>query len=271
MLTGNLLGHFRLRLFFLIMFLLGMGLWGYSLSMEYYTDAEKMSEIEINVDLENPDYRQQYWKAREELETNKRRYMDLGSGVAIASGVLWLVCLVGRVREIRDLHRIRSLDPKVLVGVTYCVWLSGIFWIFAEMVFRAYRNDFPWFADAIIIPIVEISVFIVIGCLPLAVLFAVSLPGSRHPVPIFIRTGKWTLRRIFWELFFDVQFLIAFFLTLLIIETGFHGVIPIFLFLDYLLLALRAGKLAGLRHLSKIQNHQNNSPSAEPLSDSANE
>ncbi len=246
----DLFFKFRLRLFFFLIFLLGTILWGYSLQMEYYTDPLKMEEISSQVDLSPKSTFTQfdYWKARKTLETNKRKYMDFGSGIMIASGLLFFILLFKRLKTVRDLYRIRSLNPKWLISLTYFFWLSGIVWIFYDLYFRQTRGDFPWFADTIVIPFVEISILIILGCVPLLILFAISLPNSRYCVPIFVQMRHCSFSNILWELFFDGLLLVTLCFTAIMIYYGVHGFIIVFMFMDYLLLSLRAGKLLENRH-----------------------
>lgn len=232
-------------MFFFCVFLSGTALWIYSLSMEYYTDPAKMEEVARQVDLspESKIGRVEYWEARKSLETNKRKYMDLGAGLMIASGLLFVFLLFQRVKTVRDLSRVRSLKPIWLIGLTYFVWLSGHFWIQCYLNFRQSRGDFPWFADSILIPLVEVSILIDFSCILLLILFMISLPNSRSGVPIFVRIRRCSFSNIFWELFFDGLLFVTLYLSGIMIYYGVHGFILVFLFMDYLMLSLRAGKL----------------------------
>lgn len=240
-------------MFFFCVFVLGTVLWIYSLTMEYYTDPEKMEEIALQVDLSPASKfgKLDYWEARKTLETDKRKYMDLGSGLMIASGLLFFFFLFQRVKTVRDLNRVRSLKPIWLIGLTYFVWLSGHFWIRNNLNFRQSRGDFPWFADSIIIPLVEVSLLIDFGCILLLILFVISLPNSRTGVPIFVRIHRFSFSKVLWELFFDGLLLITLYITGIMIYYGVHGFILIFLFMDYLLLSLRAGRLHENSHKIK--------------------
>ena len=74
------------RLITILTFVIGLGL-SYSLTLPYYKDQKAAD------DLLNRSYdidKQEYYKQEAELRTSKTRFMDLGTGIAIASGTILL-------------------------------------------------------------------------------------------------------------------------------------------------------------------------------------
>jgi hypothetical protein len=229
-----------LRLISIFILLIGLGLFSYSLTMDYYKDKRAAEElISKGYDLNKSDY----YKKEAKLRTHKLTFMDLGAGIAIASLVFLGFFVIKHIKTISDLIQIKSINKTTIFVLSNVLWLiliPGTYWYYS---FRGARGDYPPFADSIGIPIFTQVPLLLILMIPLNLFIGLTMIKSTIPTQIFIRAYKYNGKAIFWELFFGFWLLINLFCLIVLVIDGDHFSIPVNMFLGYVLLTLRAGQI----------------------------
>ena len=233
-------------LFFI--FVIGFGLFAYSFTLPYYSDLGKKSQLDSDaaeaIGKDNfAKFKSRYYTEIGKLETNKRLLMDLGSGLVICATIIWLFLLISKIRRFSDFFNLYSLNKRklfVIANVGWLVLIPGTIWYYF---FRASRDDYPWFADSLGIPLSETIPVIFLGLIPLNIFLFLTSIGSIFPAKLFIRPVKYNMVNIAWEVFWLFFFLITTFFFIDLIIDGDHISIIVDLFFFYVLLALRAGKI----------------------------
>lgn len=90
----------------------------------------------------------EYYKKEAELRTNKLTFMDLGSGLAIASASILLFLIFTRVTSFEDFKNNNTFTKTATFISANLVWLiliPGTYWYY---IFRGGRGDYPPFADS---------------------------------------------------------------------------------------------------------------------------
>lgn len=232
-----------IRIIIIIGLIFGLGLFIYSLTINYYFDPKAADKLIINsYDIPHSDY----YKKESELRTNKATLMDLGSGISIASIVIIVFFVLKKVKTLSDLTKIQSINKIGILISSNIVWLlliPGTHWYYF---FRGGRGDYPPFADSIGIPIFTQTTLILYLLVPLNLFIGITLIKSNIPTRIFIKADNYNIRIILWEIFFDFWLLISLFCFVILVVDGDHISIPINLFLIYILLTLRAGQIGKL-------------------------
>ena len=221
--------------------MLGVGVLLYSLSLPYYKDQRAAEELQANAyDMHKVDY---YTKDAA-LRTGKITYMDMGAGIAIASSAILLFLLITGLHTFSDFKRIRTPRRATIFIMTNMAWLSvaaGNIWYY---IFRLGRGDYPPFADSIGIAVVPVTFAVLFMFIPLNVFLLFSLFRSRLPCRIYKKADHYTAGLVLWEVIFDLLILSDLLYCIATIVDGDHINILVALYFLYILLSLRAGKIA---------------------------
>jgi hypothetical protein len=228
------------NLIFLIL-IIGLGLFLYSLSLDYYTDKQVSEElISGSCDIG----RTEYYKREAELRTNKTTLMDLGAGITVSAIVLLGFFFTKRIRNLSDLIKIKSISRTMIFILSNVIWLILIPGTHFYYIFRGGRGDYPPFADSIGIPIMTQIPLLLILMIPLNLFIGLTLIKSTIPTRIFIKADNYIGKSIFWEIFFGFWLLINLFCFVIFVTDGDHFSIPVNMFFTYVLLTLRAGQIS---------------------------
>ena len=76
------------------------------MTLPYYKDqkaADNLLNSSYGID------KQEYYKREAELRTNKTAFMDMGAGIAIASGTILIFLLLTNTKVFSDFNNIRTL------------------------------------------------------------------------------------------------------------------------------------------------------------------
>lgn len=229
------------RLIAILTLLLGLGLFSYSLTLQYYTDQSSVDNLR-NIPYQ-PDHKE-YYKKEAELRTNKVIFMDLGSGLAIASATILLFLIVTNVKTFQDFKNNTTLTKSSTFISANLVWLlllPGTYWYY---IFRGGRGDYPPFADSIGIPIMmQIPVYLYL-LIPLNIFILLTTIKTNLPTRLFLRPNSYSRTAIMWEIFFGFLLLINLLCLAAFIADGDHFSIPVNLFFTFILLTLRAGQIS---------------------------
>lgn len=233
---------------FYILLLIGLTLFGYSLTLPYYTD--QTAKEKLDTDMAGKLDGGQFNKAEEnhyaeidKLKTPKRNLMDLGAGITIASLTILIFLFSKKIQKFSDLTSITSTNKIGLVVLANLVWLlliPGTHWYYW---FRALRNDYPWFADSFGIPIMTQTPLFLWGLIPLNVFVLLSLIQSNFPTTLFIRPKHYNTKEVLKEIFWSFWILLNLFFLFVFVVDGDHISIPVNLFFTFVLLNLRAGQV----------------------------
>lgn len=229
------------RLITILVLLIGLVLFSYSLTLPYYKDQKLADELNGNTHtIEKSDY----YKKEAELRTDKVAFMDLGSGLSIASATILLYLLLNNVKTYNDLKNRMTLTKTATFLWANLVWLvllPGTYWYY---MFRSARGDYPPFADSVGIPIMTQIPFLLFLLIPLNLFLLLTTVKTNLPARIFIKPAKYNIETILWELFFGFWLLINLFCFLGFVVDGDHFSIPVNLFFTFILLTLRAGQIS---------------------------
>ncbi len=229
------------RLITLLALIFGIGLFSYSLTLPYYTDQKSADNL-INTayDLD----KQEYYEREAKLRTSKTEFMDLGAGIAIASGTILVFLLLTKTKTFSDFKNLKTLNTLTAFVSANLVWLlliPGTFWYYT---FRGGRGDYPPFADSIGIPIFsQIPVFLFL-LIPLNIFILLTTLNTNLPTKIFVKSDTFSRPTILWELFFGFWLLVNLLMFIVFVADGDHISILVNLFFTFLLLTLRAGQIS---------------------------
>ncbi|MDD3108210.1 MAG: hypothetical protein PHV49_03255 [Alistipes sp.] len=169
--------------------------------------------------------------------------MDLGGGIAMFAALCLLACWIFKIQKAKDLKRIvtqgKAMQYLLANAATLCI-LPAMLWYYWMC---GKRGDFGT-SDAIIIPMMTQLVWIMIW-LPLSNLFLfLSLRRSVLPASLLVRTTSSAVTLKGWNIVYALCLGIMLLLLLRSIVFGSLFEIPILMVFIYVLLSLRAGKIA---------------------------
>ncbi len=229
------------RLITILTFIIGLGLFSYSLTLPYYKDqkaADNLLKNSYNID------KQEYYKREAELRTEKTTYMDLGSGIAIASGIILLYLLRTKTRvfaDFKNLETFNKLTTFLIANFTWLLLIPGTYWYYT---FRGGRGDYPPFADSIGIPIFTQIPFFLFLVIPLNIFMLLTTFNTNLPTKIFVKAGSYVRAAVLWEIFFCFWLSINLLCFVAFVADGDHVSILVNLFFTFILLTLRAGQIS---------------------------
>jgi hypothetical protein len=152
-----------------------------------YIDAPRMADENWQASVPDGDS-DRYFSEFERNLTPEARLFDVGLGLA-SFGASILVLLVGM--KVWTLARLRTLQtPRLrwpIVIAANAVWIYYI-WATSQFLMVQFRRDeFPWWADSMGIPLAGISVFGIVGGLLMNVGLAFCLYGATLPASMWAR------------------------------------------------------------------------------------
>jgi hypothetical protein len=227
-----------------LVFVLGAGMFAYSFTLPYYTDENKLpsgSDVISNVIS-----KQEYYKREAELRTNKLRFMDTGSGLAVAAATLLLFLALSRIKSRSDLRRLKTPGRASLYVLSNLAWLLVIPANIHYYNFTAMRGDYPSFADSIAIPIFQTSVVVIALIIPLNLLILLTTIKSNFPAKLLSKFSRYSTASIFWEIFWGCLLLLSVSDFVTVVVNGKFLAIPLYMYFIYFFLCLRAGKVGRL-------------------------
>jgi len=237
-----------MRLIFFILMMAGFGLALYSTTIPAYTNLIEKEKWDSRASKKlghsgSNKFRKRYYREVSKLRTNKYDFLDIGTGTALFAITLLLFSFFFKIKNSRDLFRIRSPKRWAVFLISNIVWLGFIPANFLFYTLNQSRGSYPWFADSIAIPIFNTAIVVIILLPILNIVIALFIYHSKLPAPLLARFPKYTFFPILLELIFGF-FLIILLLGLfeLIISGDIIGT-PICIIFIYLLLSLRAGKI----------------------------
>jgi hypothetical protein len=239
----------KIKKIILLVMLIGIGMFTYSLFMPYYTDPNAKAKLdnstqEIDFSGENYlKYKENYYAEIAKIKTNKILLMDLGAGIAIASITILLFLYKQQVKTIADFNALQSMNKNAIYIYANIIWLAlipGTIWYYT---FRAMRGDYPWFADSIGIPLMQSIPVFVMGLVPLNMFIFLTTLKSKLPAKLIESNTKYSWKEILNELFWGFFIVLNCLILIGFVMNGDHVSIPINLFFTYILLNLRSGKI----------------------------
>lgn len=229
------------RLITIVILIIGLGLFSYSLTLPYYKDQKSADDLVVNsYNIDKSDY----YKEEAELRTNKVTFMDLGSGIVIASVTILLYLIFTKVKTFKDFKNNKTLTKTatlILANLVWLILLPGTYWYY---IFRSGRGDYPPFADSIGIPLMTQIPFYLFLLIPLNIFILLTTIKAHLPTRIFIRPNNYNKTTILWEIFFGFWLLINILCLVSFVTDGDHFLIPVNLFFTFILLTLRAGQIS---------------------------
>lgn len=186
----------------------------------------------------------EYYKKEAELRTNKLTFMDLGSGLAIASASILLFLIFTRVTSFEDFKNNNTFTKTATFISANLVWLiliPGTYWYY---IFRGGRGDYPPFADSIGIPLMTQIPFYLFLLIPLNIFILLTTLKTNLPTRLFFMSEKYKKATILWEIFFGLWLLINLLCLFGFVVDEDHFSIPVNLFFTFIILTLRAGQIS---------------------------
>ena len=236
------------RLLITFTLFIGLGLFLYSLNLPYYNDQNLAKDLLDNsFDMDDTDY----YKKEAELRTSKVEYMDLGSGITIASITILLFLIYSNVKTFNDFEKISSFsktETYISANLVWLILLPGTYWYY---LFRAGRGDYPPFADTVGVPIMTQIPIILFLLIPLNLFIFVTTSKTILPTKLISKPNLYSKPIILWEIFFGFWILINLLFLVLFVGDGDHFSIPVNLFFTYILLNLRAGQINRYENIGK--------------------
>ena len=225
----------------IILLITGIGLFSSSLTLGYYKDqkaADNLINNSYNIDKSS------YYKKEAALRTNKLTFMDVGSGLTIASITILFFLFWGQIHTWADFKSVKTPNRNVVFILSNIAWLTfipGTFWYYS---FRAGRGDYPPFADSIAIPIFETIPTVLIGLLPLNLFILLTSIKANLPTHLFTKATNNKKIATLWEVYFGFWLILNLLCLACFVADGDHISIPIDLLFTFILLTLRAGQIS---------------------------
>ena len=238
-----------IRIVIFVFLIAGLFSFFYSFDMPKYKDqrlADKLLSDCYGIS------KSEFYKNDFENRTNKNIFMDVGSGVAVASATLLLFMIVFRLNNFNDIRRIKSASIMWIFVISNINWLllfPSTIWYYT---FRAQRGDYPPFADSIAIPIMSQSIAFLVFLIPMNIFLIVTSINCQLPTTLFNIANIYNIKIVVFEVFFGFILLLNFMFLISAIIDGDHISIPIYVSFFYVLLSLRAGIIR--RHNTYLEN-----------------
>lgn len=230
----------NLRLLFLMVLLIGIGFFSFSLTQNQYKDEKKGAELFIkSYEISKSEYN----KIDTELRTSKNTFMDLGSGVIIFSSTVLIFLFYRKIKTHSDLKSLKSLSKKEIFIWANLFWLILIPGTYFYYLLRLSRGDYAPFSDSIGIPISFQTDAVLYLIIPLNIFLFIAIYKSHFPNNIFLRFNFKTFNCSFWEIIFCLLLILNQLILLLLIIDGDHFMIITNLVFTFILLSLRTGKI----------------------------
>ena len=224
--------------------IIGVGLLIYSLTLPYYKDTQKADELlseAYSLDTE------EYYAREAQLRTHKKEIMDLGAGLAIASGTLLLFLLTFKIKRGSDFKKLQTMDKVMVFLSSNLIWLlliPGTSWYYT---FRGRRGDYPPSADSIGIPIASETTFYLMLLIPLNLFLLLTTYKAKLPTSLLAISDKKGPAVTLTELFFGFWLVVNIVFMVTFILDGDHFSLFVNIFFTYMLLTLRAGQISRWR------------------------
>lgn len=234
--------HFSPKVLFSILLTIGVVMLILSARMPNYseTDEYKMLNKKYYTGVIDND---EFLNVFEKGNRVRTSLMDLGNGLTTLSvSVLLFLCFKGICRWSNFKNLLAMKKTTILISANSMLLLQILGTHFYYM-FRAWRGDYPPFADNISIPIYYNTIFYLICIVPLNLFLFLTLKNSELQINIFVRCGRKDWKVISWQVLFWLSFiLLMVFLVSSIIDGDQISVIVCLCFI-YIFLSLRAGKM----------------------------
>ena len=179
-----------------------------------------------------------------QLRTNKIVFMDLGTGILLASLASFLFLWRGRIRVFSDFRNLKTMNRLMIFissNIALLLMIPGAFWYYT---FRLMRGDYPPFADSVGIPIYSQTAFILLLFIPLNIFLLLTTFRTNLPTKVFVKADNYNRYAILLELFFGLAILINILALIAFVIDGDHISILVSLFFSFVLLSLRAGQIS---------------------------
>ena len=170
--------------------------------------------------------------------------MDLGSGIAIASLTIFIFLICKKIKIFSDLKNVKTFGKAAVfisANIAHFLKIPAIVWYYD---FRLGRGDYPWFADAVAIPIMEETFANLVLFVLLNIFLILTTIKTNLPTQLWVKAKKYSKPIILWELLFGFLLLYNFNEVVRTVRVGDHLAIPITLFFTYIILTLRAGQIS---------------------------
>lgn len=136
-----------------VLFLAGVSLFVYSLTLLPYTDRELFMERYNNIPMGQSE---EYWKLRGEMLTPKYQLQDYGITLMVAAVIAFIITRGERVRIESPKSRARLLALGIFLP--FITGVGNAYDLFQLL----FRGENPWWADSIGIPLMGIPVLVVL-------------------------------------------------------------------------------------------------------------
>lgn len=229
------------RLITIVTFIIGLGLFLYALTLPYYSNQKAADDLQNNAFDIN---KQEYYQQEAALRTSKVTFMDLGAGIAIASGTILLFLVFTKVKTFQDFKNNKTLTKTgtlISANLVWLILLPGTYWYY---IFRGARGDYPPFADSIGIPLMTQIPFYLFLLIPLNIFMLLTTIKANLPTRLFTKPEKYNKTTVLWEIFFAFWLLINILCLVGFITDGDHISIVVNLFFTFILLTLRTGQIS---------------------------
>jgi len=223
----------------------------YSLNLPYYTNAAAKEKLESETNdkmlssngSQYKTIKAKYYADVDKLQTNKNLYFDLGSGISVASFIIFIFLLGFKIKHYNDFLGVKSVNKTLIYLIAIPVWLlmiPGTIWYYT---LRAERGDYPAFADSIAIPIMYGAFSICVGLLLLILFLILTTRKSIFPTLVFIKPINYKKTILIKEVLWGVLLFLNLCCFIGFVIDGDHILIIVNLFFTYLILTLRAGQI----------------------------
>jgi hypothetical protein len=192
-----------------------------------------------------------WYAGRARYETPKTALENWGSGLAaLGLSLLALARLTG-TRSPGTLRRPRiPRRMATYLAVLNATWLAGVPAVWAALVYKHARHDFPWFADTLVIPMFESATAVAV-LLPVWNLVWVYATRRYPTGPLDLGAGPLG-RRLGWGLVFGAAFVVDASLLVGAMRDGWFPVVPLCVTWGYLLASLYGLVVRG-KHVQALQ------------------
>lgn len=164
------------RLITLWTFIIGFGIFSYSLTLPYYNNQKLADKLIDNYYNNEPSEnhnitKSDYYKKEAELCTNKVMLIDLGAGLSIASATILIFLILAKIKRFEDFKRLKTSTKTTAFIAANLGWLALIPATYWYYFYRLGRGDYPPFADSIGIPIMAQQELILFSLIPINIFF----------------------------------------------------------------------------------------------------
>jgi len=234
--------HCNPKALFLFILAIGLVFLSISFKMPKYIETneyEKLNEAFFDGQIS----REKYLDEFKNNNNVRNSITDIGNGLITLSFVVLVFLYIKKINHWHDFLKLKAKKRVYLFCISNFILLLLIPGTYFYYYYRAWRGDYPPFADSIGIPIYLNTQFYLHCLIPLNLFLLLALIKSNLQTNLYIKIANYNWIVVIWECVFIISILLLITILFFSIIDGDHATIIGSLCFIYIVVSLRAGKM----------------------------